>query len=91
MITKLYVGNINYNAQEIDLIDLFSKYGNVLDVKIVTDIDTLKSKGYGFIEMENKNDAEEAVSTLNDSIWMDRQIIVNISRERKVRSRSINN
>lgn len=61
---KLYVGNIPYNATEEDLRELFSECGEVESLQIIKDQFTGSSKGFGFIEMENEDDARKAISTL---------------------------
>ncbi len=79
---KLYVGNIPWKATEEDLKKLFSEFGDVDNVRIITDRETGRSRGFGFVEM---NDAEEAMSNLNDSEFMGRTLRVNEARDRKGR------
>jgi RNA recognition motif-containing protein len=62
---KMYVGNIAYNATEEDLKELFSEFGEIESLKIMKDQFTDRSKGFGFIEMVNENDAKKAMATLN--------------------------
>jgi cold-inducible RNA-binding protein len=62
---KMYVGNIPYSATEEDLRRLFSEYGEVESLKIIQDQFTGRSKGFGFIEMVNEEDAKKAIATLN--------------------------
>jgi RNA recognition motif-containing protein len=62
---KMYVGNIPYNATEEDLRELFSEYGEIESLKIMKDNFTERSKGFGFIEMVNEEDAKKAIATLN--------------------------
>lgn len=83
MAQKLYVGNLSYNVSEDAIRDLFAQFGEVLSVKLITDRDTGRPKGFGFIEMEN---AEEAISALNDKEVEGRPIKVNVARERPPRS-----
>jgi len=64
---NIYVGNLSFNATEESLQDLFSSIGEVESVKIITDQDTGRSKGFGFVEMENENDANSAIKALNGS------------------------
>lgn len=87
MTTKLYVGNMNFKAVEDDLGNLFAQFGNVLSARIITDRETYRSKGFGFVEMEEKSAADEAIQALNDSVWMDRKLVVNAARERSERPR----
>lgn len=79
---KLYVGNIPWKATEEDLKKLFSEFGDVDNVRIITDRETGRSRGFGFVEM---NDAEEAMNNLNDSEFMGRTLRVNEARDRKGR------
>jgi RNA recognition motif-containing protein len=83
MAQKLYVGNLSYNVSEDAIRDLFAQFGEVLSVKLITDRDTVRPKGFGFVEMEN---AEEAISALNDKEVEGRPIKVNVARERPPRS-----
>src|SRR5260370_36107010 len=62
---KLYVGNLPYNTSEDDLRNLFSQYGNVDSVAIITDRDTGRSKGFGFVEYGDDNEAKAAISGLS--------------------------
>lgn len=73
----IYVGNIAYTMTVDDLKELFQAYGNVSGVKIITDKQSGRSKGYGFIEMDNDQDAENAIRMLNDTQVKGRNIKVN--------------
>jgi len=59
---KLYVGNLSYNTSEDDLRDAFSPYGEVVSAKIITDRDSGRSKGFGFVEFSNDEQAKQALS-----------------------------
>ncbi|WP_105041575.1 RNA recognition motif domain-containing protein [Rubritalea profundi] len=80
---RLYVGNLSYDATEYDLEDLFKGVGTVKNVEIIYNRNTHKSKGYGFIQMLNKEEAERAVEVLHDQPFMSRQLVVNGSKSRK--------
>jgi RNA recognition motif-containing protein len=67
---KIYVANISYSATEQDIKDLFSEYGEVVSVKIITDKFTGQSKGFGFVEMESESDAQKTISELNGKPFM---------------------
>ncbi len=82
MTTQIYVGNMNYKIEEVDLGELFEQYGAVNNVRIISDRKTLQSKGFGFVEMEDGEEAKQAIQALNEASWKDRIIIVNIARER---------
>jgi len=88
MSTKLYVGNMSFKAQDDDLGQLFAQYGNVVSARIITDRDTQRSKGFGFVEMEEQADAEEAINALNESLWLERNLVVNVARPRTERPRN---
>ena len=74
--TKLYVGNIPWTFNNNQLSDTFKKHGNVISAKVVTDRESGKSKGFGFVEMENENDAESAIKALNGSEVNGRKLVV---------------
>jgi RNA recognition motif-containing protein len=85
MSKKIYVGNLNYDTSEQQLEDLFTQYGTVLSTNIITDRYTDKSKGFGFVEMEDANAADEAIETLDSKEFDGRQLRVNEAHERKPR------
>lgn len=80
---RLYVGNLSYDATEYDLEDLFKGIGTVKKVEIIYNRNTHKSKGYGFIQMLNTEEAKRAVEVLHDQPFMGRQLVVNGSKARK--------
>jgi len=82
---KLYVGSIPFNATEESLRDLFKSIGEVESVKIITDADTGRSKGFGFVEMATAEDAKKAIEQLNGTKFMERDLIVNEARPQQPR------
>ncbi len=78
---------MNYKTMEDDLGELFAQFGDVENVIIITDRETNRSKGFGFVEMAEKEAADEAIKGLNETTWMDRKIVVNQARERTERPR----
>jgi RNA recognition motif-containing protein len=80
---KLYVGNISYTTSEEELRDLFSTYGEVSSVNIVLDRITGKSRGFGFVEMSQQEQAEEAIKGLHDQDFGGRKLTVDFARERR--------
>lgn len=82
MAKKLYVGNISYGTTEEDLRMLFTSHGEVSSVKIITDRDTGRSKGFGFVEMGSDEAAESAMSDLNGKEIDGRQLKVNEAKDR---------
>ncbi|MEY4568087.1 MAG: hypothetical protein RLY14_3057 [Planctomycetota bacterium] len=83
--TKLYVGNLAYSVNDNGLKDLFSQYGNVRSAQVVKDRDTGRSKGFGFVEMEDSNDAKAAIENLNEHEHEGRPLTVNEARPREDR------
>jgi RNA recognition motif-containing protein len=83
MSKNLYVGNLPWKATEQELHDLFSQYGQVNSVKIISDRETGRSRGFGFVEMEDG--ADEAMQTLNGAEFGGRNIRVNEARPRQER------
>jgi cold-inducible RNA-binding protein len=82
-IMRLYVGGLPYQTTEQDLIDLFTQVGQVTETTIITDRDTGRSKGFGFVEMSNDQEARSAIERLNGTSLGDRTIIVNEARQRQ--------
>lgn len=87
MSTKLFVGNIDYNATENDLQDHFSRAGTVLSVNILHDRATGKSRGFGFVEMSSPDEAQKAVAELHGSEFAGRKLTVNEARPKEDRPR----
>lgn len=81
---NIYVGNLSYEVEDYDLKGIFESYGKVTSVKIITDKYTGRSKGFGFVEMDNKDEAEKAIKELNGGKLENREIIVNEARERRI-------
>jgi RNA recognition motif-containing protein len=82
---KLYVGNLPFGVSEEDLQKLFSEAGVVQSVKIVMDAYSGRSRGFGFVEMAAKEDAEKAIALINGKTFMERTLIVNEARPQKDR------
>ena len=80
---RIYVGSLPYRATEQDLADLFGQIGQVLSATVIIDRDTGRSKGFGFVEMSNDQEARTAIEQLNGSTFGDRTIVVNEARERR--------
>ena len=88
MSTKLYVGNISFNTTNQDLIDLFSASGTVESVNIIEDRDTGRSRGFGFVEMASKAEADAAIEALNGKEIDGRALKVNEAKPREDRGGS---
>lgn len=78
----IYVGNLAFKANHQDVSNLFSQYGNVHSVRLMTDRETRRSRGYGFVEMDQAQ-AKSAIKALNGDDFMGRSLKVNIANERK--------
>lgn len=85
----IYVGNLNYRASEEDLNDLFSEFGEVNSVKIIKDNATGRSKGFGFIEMD-ETVTQQAIDALHETEFMERKLIVNKARPRSEQNNNRN-
>jgi len=82
---RMYVGNLSYQTTETDLTNLFEQVGPVESANIITDRDTGRSKGFGFVEMGNE-DAEKAIAQFNGTELNGRALTVNEARPREERS-----
>ena len=80
---NIYVGNLSWNLKDQDLSDLFAPYGEVASAKIVMDKFTQRSKGFGFVEMPNDEQAQAAIAQLNGSEVDGRNLVVNESRPKE--------
>lgn len=85
METKLFVGNFTYDTSEEDLRELFSQAGTVVSVTVIKDRDTGRSRGYGFIEMSNQSEAEQAIKMFNGYSLSNRELKVDKARPREER------
>lgn len=84
---KLYVGNLSYRVSEDAFKDYFASFGEVTSAKIITDRVTGQSKGFGFVEFAEKEDAEKAIKELNGSNFEGRNIVVNEAKPMEERPR----
>jgi len=82
MAKTLYVGNLPWNTAEIALADAFRPYGSVISSRIITDKETGRSRGFGFVEVEDA-DADKMVESMNGSQIEGRQIVVNEAKPRQ--------
>ena len=87
---NIFVGSLPFRMDESELREHFESYGEVESVKIITDKFTGRSRGFGFVEMPNDEEAKKAISELNGSEIGGRSIIVNKSEERKEGDRRSN-
>lgn len=82
---KLYVGNLSFKTSEEDLKELFSQAGEVTSVKIITDTYSGQSRGFGFVEMSNDDEAQKAISLFNGKDHMGRALTVNEAKPQQKR------
>lgn len=82
---EIYVGNLSYGTSEDALNELFASHGAVKQVKIVTDRDSGRSRGFAFVSMDNDQEAQAAIEAINGNELDGRALVVNQSRERKPR------
>lgn len=85
MSTKIYVGNLSFNTSENTLTEHFNAFGSVESCKIITDRDTGRSKGFGFIEMGSSDEAKQAISELDGKEFEGRNIRVNEAKPQEKR------
>ena len=79
---NLYVGNLSYDVSEDELRDAFAEFGTVSSCKLIIDRETGRTKGFGFVEMDNNSEADAAIKALNDTPLKGRPIKVNQARPR---------
>jgi cold-inducible RNA-binding protein len=82
MSTNLFVGNLPFTTGSPELEQLFGRYGTVSRAQVITDRDTGRSRGFGFVEMDSADEAQAAIEALDGSDFSGRQIKVNVARER---------
>ena len=80
---NIYVGNLNFKVNESDLEEIFEDYGAVDSSKVIIDKFTGKSKGFGFVTMENQDEAKKAIEELDGAEYEDRTMVVNEARPKK--------
>ncbi len=85
MAKKIYVGNLPWSTTNDDLQQLFSQHGAVTSAAVLTDKMTGRSRGFGFVEMENDAEADATIATLNNQDWNGRKLVVNEARPMEAR------
>src|SRR6201991_1465464 len=85
--SKLYVGNLSYNTTSSDLEQLFSQHGTVQSAEVISDRDSGRSKGFGFVEMGSDAEAQAAITALNGQQHDGRTLTVNEAKPREDRPR----
>lgn len=82
---RIYVGNLPYSTNDMELREMFGEFGNVTDASVVMDRETGRSRGFGFVEMDDST-ANEAIEQMNGRDMGGRALVVNQARERAPRS-----
>jgi RNA recognition motif-containing protein len=82
---NIYVGNLPFSTSDDDLRDAFEKHGRVDDARVVSDRETGRSRGFGFVEMPNDDEARAAINALNGASMQERTLTVNEARPKKER------
>ncbi|HTU93020.1 MAG TPA: RNA-binding protein [Gemmataceae bacterium] len=85
MAKNIYVGNLVWDATADDLLALFQAFGAVARAQVITDRETGRSRGFGFVEMDNDQEAQTAIDNLNGTPFRGRQLTVNEARPREER------
>jgi RNA recognition motif-containing protein len=80
---NIYVGNLSYEVNENDLTEVFQEYGTVNSVKVIMDKYSGRSKGFGFVTMENPDEAKHAIRELNGAVYEHRDMVVNEAKLKK--------
>lgn len=80
---NIYVGNLNFKVVESDLESLFGEYGTVSSAKVITDKFSGRSKGFGFITMDDDDEAAKAMKELDGSLLQDREMVVNEAKPKR--------
>ncbi|HET9204340.1 MAG TPA: RNA-binding protein [Acidimicrobiia bacterium] len=82
MSTNIYVGNLTFDTDSRSLEGLFAEHGTVTKAQVITDRDTGRSRGFGFVEMDSPEAAQKAISALDGKDLGGRQLTVNLAKER---------
>ena len=81
---NIYVGNLSFDTTEQSLGDYFAQYGEVLSARVMTDRETGRPRGFGFIEMASREESQKAIDSLNGVEFMGRQLNINEARPREM-------
>lgn len=79
---SIYIGNLSFDATQEDIHEVFTEYGTVKSVKVPTDRETGRVRGFAFVEMENDSEEEAAIEALDGAEWMGRTLKVNKAKPR---------
>jgi len=87
---NIYIANLNYSVNDADLKELFEEHGEVSSAKVITDRETGRSRGFGFVEMPNESEGLKAIKELNETEHEGKVIAVNVAKP-KTEKRDFNN
>lgn len=82
---RIFVGNLSFNTSDNDLLDAFTSYGEVASAQVVTDRETMRSRGFGFVEMPDAAAAAQAIQSVNGTDLQGRALTVNEAKPREDR------
>ena len=85
---NIFVAGLSYQINDADLKELFEEYGAISSAKVITDRDTGRSKGFGFVEMDDEAEGQRAIQELNEAEYDGRTLSVSVARPRTERPRS---
>ena len=88
---NIFVANLNFKLQDEELREIFEAYGEVESARIINDRSSGRSKGFGFVEMPNEDEANAAINALNNSEVDGRNLVVKVAEERKTEERRFTN
>src|SRR5689334_13191029 len=83
---NIYVSNLSFNVQDEDLKDFFAPYGEVTSAKVITNRETGRSRGFGFVEMTDEAASQKAIAELNGTTLENRSISVSVAKQKEDRS-----
>lgn len=83
---NIYISNLSYGVNDADLNQLFSEYGEISSAKVITDRESGRSRGFGFVEMNNDTEGQKAIDELNEAEYDGKVINVAVARPRTERS-----
>lgn len=86
IVINIYVGNLPFTTTDTELEDLFSQFGQITRAAVITDRETGRSRGFGFVEMENEEEGKKAIEEMNETDFSGRQLTVNEARPRAPRT-----
>ncbi|HPO49451.1 MAG TPA: RNA-binding protein [Spirochaetota bacterium] len=88
MSTSIYVGNLPYSVNEESLNEIFGAFGSVVSAKVIMDMNTKRSKGFGFVEMSSEEEANNAIKELDNAEINGRNVRVNLAKPKEDRERT---